>query len=113
MTSTARLAELERALSPLEAVLAWLEEAHAHDSADDYVRAIVDLPEDEQPLTVMVGRVEAWARTRYRDHDDDQLKARLIRAQEISRYVEHGMLDAVVPRHELKRTLARCLTYFQ
>ena len=26
--------------------------------------------------------------------DDDELEARLIRAQEISRYVEHGMLDA-------------------
>jgi acetyl-CoA carboxylase carboxyl transferase subunit beta len=27
--------------------------------------------------------------------------------------LEHGMLDAVVPRHELKRTIARCLTYFR
>jgi len=26
--------------------------------------------------------------------------------------LEHGMLDLVVPRHELKTTVARCLTYF-
>ncbi|MEE4270890.1 MAG: acetyl-CoA carboxylase, carboxyltransferase subunit beta [Thermoanaerobaculales bacterium] len=26
--------------------------------------------------------------------------------------LEHGMLDLVVPRHELKVTVARCLTYF-
>jgi acetyl-CoA carboxylase carboxyl transferase subunit beta len=26
--------------------------------------------------------------------------------------LEHGMLDLVVPRHELKATVARCLTYF-
>jgi len=27
--------------------------------------------------------------------------------------LEHGMLDLVVPRHELKTTLARCLTFFR
>jgi acetyl-CoA carboxylase carboxyl transferase subunit beta len=26
--------------------------------------------------------------------------------------LEHGMLDMVVPRHELKKSLARCLAYF-
>src|ERR1700743_1576857 len=32
--------------------------------------------------------------------DDDELEIRLIRAQEISRYVEHGYLDCGITRHE-------------
>lgn len=32
--------------------------------------------------------------------DDDELDARLIRAQEISRYVEHGVLDAGITGHD-------------
>jgi ATP phosphoribosyltransferase len=32
--------------------------------------------------------------------DDDELEARLIRAQEISRYVEHGYLDAGITGHD-------------
>src|SRR5688572_30223288 len=32
--------------------------------------------------------------------DDDELKIRLIRAQEISRYVEHGYLDCGITGHD-------------
>ena len=27
--------------------------------------------------------------------------------------LEHGMLDMVVPRHELKETVARCIGFFR
>ncbi len=39
-------------------------------------------------------RIKAGSRSYMPSVDDPELSARLIRAQEISRYVEHGMLDA-------------------
>ena len=80
MKPTARLDELEGALAPLEAVLVRLDEAHAHDSATDYIRAIVDLPEEQHPLAVIVARGGAWARTRYRGNDAKRLEAKVERA---------------------------------
>ena len=89
MTSTTRLDALERALPPLEAVLVWLEEAHTHESVGDYVRAMVDLPDEQHPFTVIVGRVEAWVRVRYRDHDEAQVKTA----------VDEAVRDAVFRYH--------------
>ena len=43
--------------------------------------------------------------------DDAELELRLIRAQEISRYVEHGFLDAIVPRKEMKQYLSQTLSW--
>lgn len=44
--------------------------------------------------------VRAGSRSYVPRVDDDELEARLIRAQEISRYVEHGMLDAGITGHD-------------
>jgi len=44
--------------------------------------------------------VKAGARSYIPRVDDREIEARLIRAQEISRYVEHGMLDAGITGHD-------------
>ncbi|MEM7395615.1 MAG: ATP phosphoribosyltransferase, partial [Verrucomicrobiota bacterium] len=44
--------------------------------------------------------VKASSRSYVPRVDDDELESRLIRAQEISRYVEHGMLDAGMTGHD-------------
>ena len=41
--------------------------------------------------------------------DDPELVIRLLRAQEISRYVEHGFLDFIVDRRNLKNRLSTLL----
>jgi hypothetical protein len=64
MTSAAdrRLAKLESALSPREAVLAWLVEAQQFPSLVDHARSIVELPVEAAPLGVIGARIEAAVR---------------------------------------------------
>ncbi len=64
MTSAAdrRLAKLEQALSPIEAVLAWLAEAQQYPSIEAQARAIAARPVDEAPLSVIGQRIEASVR---------------------------------------------------
>ena len=64
MTSAAdrRLAKLEGALHPREAVLAWLVEAQQFPSVLDHARSIAALPVEAAPLSVIGQRVEAAVR---------------------------------------------------
>jgi hypothetical protein len=57
-----RLAKLEGALMPREAVLAWLVEAQQYPSLVDHVRSIAVLPVEAAPLSVISERVEAAVR---------------------------------------------------
>jgi len=57
-----RLAKLEGALAPREAVLAWLVEAQQYPSLVDHVRSIAGLPVEAAPLSVIGERVEAAVR---------------------------------------------------
>lgn len=64
MTSTTdrRLARLEGALAPREAVLAWLAEAQQFPSLTDHARSIAALPVEAAPLSVIGERVETSVR---------------------------------------------------
>jgi hypothetical protein len=64
MTTAAvrRIAKLEGALHPREAVLAWLVEAQQFPSLVDHVRSIVELPVEAAPLSVIGARIEAAVR---------------------------------------------------
>jgi hypothetical protein len=64
MTTAAgrRVAKLEGALMPREAVLAWLVEAQQYPSLVDHARSIVELPVEAAPLSVIGDRVEAAVR---------------------------------------------------
>jgi hypothetical protein len=64
MTTAAsrRVAKLEGALHPREAVLAWLVEAQRFPSLVDHVRSIAGLPVEAAPLSVIGARVEAAVR---------------------------------------------------
>jgi hypothetical protein len=57
-----RLARLEGALAPREAVVAWLVDAHQFPSLTDHVRAIAERPVEAAPLSVIGERVEASVR---------------------------------------------------
>ena len=55
--------------------------------------------------------IYANGRSYFPSIDDPEIECMLIRAQEMARYVEHGFLDAVVHRKQLKPYLARALTF--
>jgi hypothetical protein len=82
MTSTAsrRMAKLEGALRPREAVFAWLVEAQQYPSLEDHVRSIVDLPVEAAPLSVIGDRVEAAVRQDMKGQARDAIEAAARRA---------------------------------
>ena len=87
MTSSVdrRLASVELALRPLEAVVAWLAEAQGFSDIGDYARQIAQLPIEAAPMTVIGRRVDAAIRA--------DLKGRS--RQEIEDGVYHATRNAV------------------
>jgi hypothetical protein len=82
MTTAAdrRLAKLERAMSPGEAVLAWLVEAQQFPSLEDHVRAIAALPVEAAPLSVIGERIEAAVRASLKGQPPDTVRDAVRRA---------------------------------
>jgi hypothetical protein len=82
MTTTAcrRVAKLEGALHPREAVLAWLVEAQQFPSLGDHVRSIAELPVEAAPLSVIGARVESATRDDMRGHPRDAIETTVRRA---------------------------------
>ena len=74
MTTAAdrRVLKLETALTPTEAVLAWLVEAQQFPTIEDQARAIAQLPTEVAPLSVIAQRVETAVRgtMKGRPHED-------------------------------------------
>jgi len=83
MTTTAsrrRVARLEGALHPREAVLAWLFEAQQYPSLVDHVRSIAGLPVEAAPLSVIGDRVEAAVRQDMEGQPRDAIETAVRRA---------------------------------
>jgi hypothetical protein len=82
MTTVAgrRLAKLEGALRPREAVLAWLAEAQQFAGMPEYGRAIAEVPVEAAPLSVIVRRVDAAVRDDMRGQPRDAIEERVRRA---------------------------------
>ena len=74
MTSTARrrVAKLEGALLPREAVLAWLAEAQQFPNIVDPARSTADLPVEAAPLSVISARVVAAVRESFKGQARDE-----------------------------------------
>ena len=75
MTTSAchRLAKLEGALPPREAVLAWLVEAQQLPSVLDHARSIALLPVEAAPLSVIGARVDAAVRASMKGQPRDDI----------------------------------------
>jgi hypothetical protein len=76
-----RVAKLEGALPPREAVLAWLAEAQQFPSIVDHARAIADLPVEAAPLSVIGARVVAAVRADLKGQSRDAVERAALRAQ--------------------------------
>ncbi len=75
-----RLAKLEGALHPREAVLAWLVEAQQFPSLEDHARSIAELPVEAAPLSVIGDRVEAAVRQDMKGQPRDAIETAVRRA---------------------------------
>ncbi len=71
MTLDRRLAKLEASLSPTEAVLAWLAEAHEFPTLPEYVASLLDAPKADWPLYRIGHQVEASTRAALKDRPKD------------------------------------------
>jgi hypothetical protein len=82
MTSAAdrRLAKLEGGLPPRAAVLAWLVEAQQYPGLPEAVEAIVDLPIEAAPLSVISRQVEAETREAMKGQPREKVDAAVQRA---------------------------------
>ena len=69
-----RLAKLEGALMPREAVLAWLVEAQQFPSLFDHVRSIAEIPVEAAPLSVIGARIESATRDAMRGQPRDAVE---------------------------------------
>jgi len=83
MTTAAgrRLAKLESALLPREAVLAWLVDAQQSPGLVDHVRSIAELPVEAAPLSVIGERVDAAVREALKGQRRDDVETAARRAQ--------------------------------
>ncbi len=83
MTSTAgrRVAKLEGALQPREAVLAWLAEAQRAPGLVAHVQSFLDLPVEAAPLSVIGARVVAAVRAALKGQPRDRVETAALRAQ--------------------------------
>lgn len=74
MSFERRLAKLENSLSPTEAVLSWLAEAHEYPTLPEYVASLLDASQDAWPLTRIAEQVEGLTRAAMKGKSQDAVK---------------------------------------
>jgi hypothetical protein len=106
VTVARRLATLEGDLDPTQRVMAWLAEAHAYDSFEAYVGAVIDADPSQLPMDRLPREAAAVARGQRqgtaRDRDDAVHRAIrdvVLRVHLVLRIVD--LTDSVIRREEL------------
>lgn len=106
MTIARRLATLEDDLDPTGRVMAWLAEAHAYDSFEGYLNAVIDADPSQLPMDRLPREAAAAARRQHhgtsRDRDDavhQAIRDAVLRVHLVLRIVD--LTDAVIRREEL------------
>lgn len=75
-----RLAKVEASLTPIELALRWLDEAHAFDDMDSYMRFLVETGRDVFPMDRLAREAEANARIRIRAKPGEDASAMVRRS---------------------------------
>ena len=90
MNMEKRIGTLEdHELTPQEAVIRWIQEAHQFDSFVNYGRWLMDQPQDAYPLVRMPGQVVAAVRAHKKGVPDHRLQDHLYRAQKDVLFLFH------------------------
>jgi hypothetical protein len=105
-TDERRLDRVEGSLTPREAFLLWMGEAHQHESWQAYVLSLKDQPIEQHPYRVLPQQVEEAVRAEHRGQQPWEVEQRVVRAvREVSFYLE--LHEAVTGRFALEwRALA-------
>lgn len=74
MTIERRLAKVEGSLTPTELVLRWLDEAHAHDDMESYMRFLIEGGPDALPMDRLAHEAEENARIRLKGKPRDEIE---------------------------------------
>lgn len=80
-TQTKRLDKVEGSLTPREAALLWLREAHQHPDSAAYSRSLKGQPVSAFPMSVMERQVEGSVRARMKGEKREQVEAAIVQAQ--------------------------------
>jgi hypothetical protein len=89
MTLAKRLDNVEDNLSPREAVVHWMREAHQFESLFDYLRWLLGQPDDVHPLVRMPAQVVAAVRKCQKGLPDSKLRPQLYRAHKDVFFLYH------------------------
>jgi hypothetical protein len=81
MSLAKRLESVEDSLTPKEAVILWMREAHQFGSLEAYCRWLLDQPDDVYPLVKMPAQVVAAVRAAHKGVPEAKLRDELYRAQ--------------------------------
>src|SRR5660397_196501 len=117
MSFDKRIADVEDNLTPKEAVIYWMREAHRCDSLLTYGRWLMDQPEDAYPLIRLPKQVVAAIRARNKGTPDSRLGDQFYRVQKdvLFLYHLHNQVNLQALQEEetlrLKVTLLSCLSY--
>ena len=104
MTTKARLAKLEAALSPKEATLAWLGEAHQFPSLAAYVGWLVTQPPEAAPFWRVPEQAERAVRASLRGQPRDVVEAAAHQAVRDAVFLVELVIRLNVDAAELVRT---------
>ncbi len=99
-----RLKRVEGRLTPAQAAVLWMEEAHRFPSMAGYVRSLADGPIAAHPLTRLAGQVEAATREAMKGRDRDDIDAAVRKAERDVAFLYHlhqqsnlHVMDALEP----------------
>ena len=79
----------EHHLTPREAVICWMREAHQFGSMESYIRWLADQPENLYPLMRMPAQVVGTVRARHRGVPDHKLRGEFNRVQKDVLFLYH------------------------
>lgn len=103
MTLAKRIDQVKDNLSPLEAMLHWMREAHEFGSMESYARWLIEQPDDVYPLMRMPKQVVGAVRARNKGVPDIKLRPQFYRVQKdvLFLYFLHTQVEtAAVLNHE-------------
>ncbi|MCZ7662722.1 MAG: hypothetical protein M5U22_07205 [Thermoleophilia bacterium] len=76
-----RLEKIEASLTPQQAVLLWMEEAHKFGSLMDYARWLVEQPEECYPLIKVPGQVQQALRAAMKGRSPEEIHQKIRSAE--------------------------------
>ena len=79
-TAKRRLKTLERGLTPRQAIVLWLQEAHAFNTMEEYVHHLKSQPDSAAPIDKLTGQVEEAVRETVKGQPREEIRRAVYQA---------------------------------